>query len=313
MDLLDIIKTSVARFPIGFKNQGIDSVILHIERAEKYWKYAKERSDEAMFTDVIYRTNQAFEGALKEAYSVLANKDPSKSTPHEIEKYFENGKLLKDRVLASFSNYRKEWRNTSTHDYKLFFTEQEALLAIASVSTFCIILLEQILTKANEIYEKERVRNFSKKVIDSIENYNELPFEKKVFSLLVKSYEFMDLPNNRSVQEYEYLGLLTGFIEAVDPLLSVGIEVLLDNKSTERADLIVSSKDQKVLIEVKRNSLFRNYGDKAKDQILHYLSLSGINHGALMIYDEKATKGTSSTQEYLFDVGPKITYITPSL
>lgn len=78
MDLLKIIRSSVKRLPDGYKSSGVDAVILHIERAEKYWVNAKEDSDEIMFTDVIYRTNQAFEGALKEAYLVLAEKDPNK-------------------------------------------------------------------------------------------------------------------------------------------------------------------------------------------------------------------------------------------
>ncbi len=311
MDLLDIIQTAVSRFPDGYKNSGIDAVILHIERAEKYWKSAKEENDEIMFTDVIYRTNQAFEGALKEAYFVLAGKDPSQTTPHKIEQYFENGGILKDRVLTSLTNYRKEWRNTSTHDYKLFFTEQEALLAIASVSTFCIILLEQIITKANENYEKERAQSLSKQVLDSIENYNELPFEKKAFSLLSKSYEFMQLPDKQPIKEYEYLGLLSGFIEAVDPSITVASDVKLNSESGERADIILSSKDQKVLVELKRSSLLRHYGDKATSQVLHYLNVSGINNGALMLFDEKARKGTWSTQQTLFGDGPYVTYISP--
>ncbi|MBU1192451.1 MAG: GxxExxY protein [Gammaproteobacteria bacterium] len=311
MDLLDIIKTAVDRFPDGYKNSGIDAVILHIERAERYFRKAKEENDEIMFTDVIYRTNQAFEGALKEAYSILASKDPSKKTPREIEQYLENGKILKDRVIASLTNYRKEWRNTSTHDYKLFFTEQEALLAIASVSTFCIILLEQIITKANENYERERAKSLSKQVIDSIDNYNDLPFDKKVFSLLSKSYEFMHLPDKKSIKEYEYLGLLSGFIEAVDPSITVESDVRLNGESGERADLILSSDNKKVLVEIKRSSLLRHYGDKATGQVLHYMKISKINHGVLMIFDENSTKGVWHTQQTIFGDGPYVTYINP--
>ena len=47
------------------------------------------------------------------------------------------------------SRYRTEWRNPSTHDYKLDFDEDEALLAIASVCAFAIVLLDQITEKLN--------------------------------------------------------------------------------------------------------------------------------------------------------------------
>ena len=42
-----------------------------------------------MFNDVVYRTNQAFEGALKEAYVVLTGEAAGRKTPNDIEKYLE--------------------------------------------------------------------------------------------------------------------------------------------------------------------------------------------------------------------------------
>jgi hypothetical protein len=72
--------------------------------------------DETAFTDAIYRTNQAFEGSLKEAYRVLTGKNPLKLRPFDIETFFQEQRILRSRVLAQFSNYRTEWRNPATHD-----------------------------------------------------------------------------------------------------------------------------------------------------------------------------------------------------
>ena len=122
-------------------------MISHIEVAERHWLRAKKEREDTLFTDVIYRTNHAFEGALKEAYFILNGKDAAKKTPNEIERFLLENKIFKERVMALFTNYRTEWRNTSTHDYKLFFTEQEAFLAIVSVSAFVHILLDQMAEK----------------------------------------------------------------------------------------------------------------------------------------------------------------------
>jgi hypothetical protein len=75
---------------------------------------------------------------------VLAGKDPAKQRPYDIEKYLEQKAAFRQRVLAQFTNYRTEWRNPSTHDYKLDFDESEAFLAIVSVSAFACLLFDQI-------------------------------------------------------------------------------------------------------------------------------------------------------------------------
>lgn len=311
MDLRKILAEKSKRFPDGKIRPGIDAVIIHIERAEKYWLKAQSEEDDGLFTDVIYRTNQAFEGALKEAYSVLTGKDSSKLTPNQIEKHLEGNKLLNGRVLAAFTNYRTEWRNKSVHDYKLFFSEQESLLAITSVSAFCVILVDQMLMKASEEYEKDRAKEFSSAIINSIKDYSRLSLERKVASILVASYENLSLPTDRRILESEYIGLLTGFISAVDSNLAVQSEVLINKETRARADLVISLDNEKVLVEVKKSNHFKQYSNEADNEIFSLLSDSGTNHGILMLVDPHAKKGTFVTKPSLFDFGPSVTYVRP--
>src|SRR6266478_6573129 len=144
MDLLKILKNRVATLPDGEYTAGLSAVIKHVEVGTRHLKRAQRSKDDSAFTDAIYRSNQAFEGSLKEAYRVLAGKDPSRESPNSIASYLEKQNVLKPRVLAQFGNYRTEWRNPSTHDYKLKFDEDEALLAIVTVSAFAIVLMDQI-------------------------------------------------------------------------------------------------------------------------------------------------------------------------
>ncbi len=100
MNLLTLIQGKSKTLPPGCVITGIDAVVAHIERADAHWLRAKKDADDALFYfDVIYRTNQAFEGILKEAYSVLTFKDASKMNPYEIEEYFINKATFKEHVL----------------------------------------------------------------------------------------------------------------------------------------------------------------------------------------------------------------------
>jgi len=143
MNLLDILRSRSANLPEGEYTLGINAVVQHIDVATKHLLRGQETTDETAFTDAIYRTNQAFEGSLKEAYRVLAGKDPAHETANNIESYLQQQNLLRPRVLAQFTNYRREWRNPSTHDYRLDFDEDEALLAIVTVAAFAIVLIDQ--------------------------------------------------------------------------------------------------------------------------------------------------------------------------
>jgi hypothetical protein len=310
MDLTSIIREKRKSLPAGFNLDGLNAVLEHLARAEDYWNRARRDADEGLFTDVIYRTNQAFEGILKEAYSVLTNKDASRTTPHAIEEYLASSSVLKERVMAAFNNYRTEWRNKSTHDYKLFFSEQEALLAINSVSSFCVILLDQIIIKSVELAEKERVKRLADAVKQGIQDYESLDPYRKVVSLLVASYGRLQFPADRHLGTTEAIGLLSGFLEAVEPGIKVESEVSLGGTRDMRADLVVTLGGDKIILETKRTTSL----EKSKlneSQVFSYMKLAETRFGILMQIDDQAKEGESSTLNTLFDEGDVFTYVFP--
>ena len=145
MDLSKELKRKQETLKDLVSDGGIYAALRHIEIAERWFERARVEGDEDLFNDVIYRTNQAFEGMLKEAYTVLGQTDASNLTPHQIEQKLIAGGVFSERVTDLFRNYRQEWRNKSTHNHNLFFNAQEALLAIVSISAFSTILLDQII------------------------------------------------------------------------------------------------------------------------------------------------------------------------
>jgi hypothetical protein len=154
MDLLKILRSKIDILEEGDYIPGLKAVLLHIETASNHLDRGNTTDDETAFTDAIYHTNQAFEGSLKEAYRVLANKNPDRESPYKIEKFFEENNIFRQRVLAQFTNYRTEWRNPSSHDYKLDFDESESFLAIVSVAAFACLVLDQIIQEISYLQVK---------------------------------------------------------------------------------------------------------------------------------------------------------------
>lgn len=266
--------------------------MLHLEMAEKYLSRANQEGDENLFTDIIYRTNHAFEGILKEAYTVLAQEESHRKTPNEIEIFLANNDIFKSRVLDQFTNYRTAWRNPSTHDHKLFFTGQEAFLAIVSVSAFINILLDQIIEKSS--FEIERAETVSKsaEIKDSIESYDSLPLTEKVKNLLLQfsMHQFTDVINRSQISETQLVGMITGYIASVDPTLKIEKELLLSKSMGLRPDLVISKNDVSVIVEIKRAKPNEANIKMAENQLEAYLRHSGMRTGILFFFPRKNVK-----------------------
>ena len=229
MDLLKLLKDKSEYFTKKDSNSGISNVVTHIEIAEKHFENAKS-GDDYLFNDVIYRTNQAFEGILKEAYIIINGSIPNNITPHKIEKYFDDNNVLEERVLQLFINYRTEWRNKSTHDYKLYFSEQESLLAIVNISAFINILLDQMVEKKSYNTQISMLKSSSKPIISSKNLLDKTVEFLKLFSKTIPS--MMSGAAIPRISEREILGALNAYINNLDSSINVyhDYSIIKDNK-----------------------------------------------------------------------------------
>jgi len=274
MDILNLIRKKSQILQTHEKFMGLDAVITHIETAEKYLSRGKEEKDENFYTDVIYRTNHAFEGILKEAYTVFTDKNDTKITPYEIENYLASNNRFKQRVMDLFTNYRQEWRNPSTHDYQLFFSDQEAFLAIVSVSAFVNILLDQMIEQVNFKLEQERIRNYAQEIKERIEKYNSRELLDKVTQLLLAfSDELIKSMPIAPKNEAELLGMLSGFISSVDRSIQPNAQMFRLGTRVFEPDLSFSLEKENVIVEVKSAKSIKQNMVRAKNQLKSYLQL----------------------------------------
>jgi len=281
MDIAELLRKKIATLEDGDFMPGLRAVQLHIETAFRHLSRGQTLNDETAFTDAIYRTNQAFEGSIKEAYRVLAAQDPARKRPFEIENYLETNGVFRPRVLSQFTNYRTEWRNPSAHDYKLDFDESESFLAIVSVTAFACVLIDQIAERL--AFEK------SKAEAEAQKNQVERRMASDSTDLLsqtieaIKEYCAHHIPQHGSPQtEAQWIGSLHGFLASTLPnaLLKANAPIDFGSRHFE-TDLLVSLDQVRVVVELKQRYRESNYKN-ALYQVESYMMASGIEFGILL-------------------------------
>jgi hypothetical protein len=294
MDLVEILRERIDSAIVGEYTPGLRAVLQHVRVAVNHLQRGKSTADDAAFTDAIYRTNQAFEGSLKEAYRVLAGKDPAKVRPSDMEAFFQDKSDLRPRVLSQFTRYRTEWRNPSTHDYRLDFDEDEALLAIVSVCAFAIVLVDQMSEKMS--FERARAatespqggadasRSLADQVADALQQF--------VFPRATHI-------SGEPPRESEVIGALRGYLTSALSGVQVEGESQLTSERPHRADLMIALGDQRLVVEVKRGRLRAGRFLDSLAQLAAYMEVSATNEAILFVFDEKSKPPLTRTERLL--------------
>lgn len=282
--MVAIIKSVVDSLPESAHSLGLRSVLRHIDAAIAHLVRGQESLDDGAFTDAIYRTNQAFEGSVKEAYRVLANKDPAKLSPATIESYLEKGKFLRERVLIQLRRYRQEWRNPSTHDYNLDFDEDEAFLAIVSVSAFAKVLIDQI-AQSLAFAEAAAV---AEPVAAAAEAQLSVP---SAVLAAIQSISSRDISSPSAQRmEVQIVGALAGHLSKIE-----AFEISLEPGVTEggrvlRPDMLIRYQGEEWVVELKPNRRRTAARSYAMSQVLTYMSAAKTDNGILLLYEPGAAE-----------------------
>lgn len=287
MDLVDTLRKKIDVLDDGEYVPGLKAVLLHIETAFRHLSRGQDTDDDTAFTDAIYRTNQAFEGSIKEAYRVLADQEPAKKRPFDIENYLEQNHTFRSRVLSQLTTYRTEWRNPSTHDYKLDFDESEAFLAIVSVSAFACLLLDQIAERLSFKKSQAEAEVQKASLAAKLAESQDAELLVRVTELLAE-FCLQHLPHATSSikqSESQIIGALHGFLSSAAPEITVQTGARLDSKKSYRADLLLTRIDEKVVVEIKRRMLVQGYSNGIA-QVENYLLIGGIRSGVLLFLPE---------------------------
>ncbi len=290
--------TTLLNLNTDIKDILTSSVMVHIDRAERYYRQAKKQNDEQYYTDVVYRTNQAYEGMLKTAYLFFEGVVECNLNTYQLEEYFEGKQIFNDRVKKSFTFYRKFWRNTSVHDHELFFNRDDAFLAIVNVSAFIYILLNQILE-----YQSARIAKF----LLELENYEadsskDTPITDEIIIEQLK--QFYEFPKGDAITGNnmpQIIGAIKGYLEGK----LNGIEVITHYKGEDvlgyQPDIIINYNDNTLLIIEVKNEYTKQKLEFGYRQLKDYLFRSEVKRGVLYFYTDKKDTKYEINREWLHD------------
>lgn len=308
MDLLEIVRVQVNSLPGGPHQTGLKSVLRHIETAYRHLSRGQHDGDDSAYSDAIYRCNQAYEGSIKEAYRTLAEKDPQRARTFDIEQYLQQSNLFRPRVLSQFTTYRTEWRNPSTHDYNLDFDEDEAFLAIVSVSAFSKMLIDQIAEKLAFVSVRDDValqgdsgeaRIVGKSLIDEATS---------AFLSFLSEYAPSRLQAEPST-EAQLLGALSAYLASIDPEIEVRTNYVAKGPSRDfEIDMLVSRGKDSLIVELKRGTRGRNV-ESALNQLTSALQYSNIKAGILLIQGSARDRYHAERHDFRGDL--QLTVIAP--
>jgi hypothetical protein len=306
MDLGAELRTKIERLSLHHDVAGLRAALRHIEVAERHLDRGRKDREDDLFNDVVYRTNQAFEGMLKEAYAVFAKAEVGKMPAHKIEQALADDKKLYGRFAKAITRYREEWRNASTHDHRLLFSEQEALLAIVNVSAFAALLLDQIVETVISRQPHPEI-DFGPSFDSTFWKYKERPFIEQISVLLV-TFARGNHPKIFSESEAEMLGLLASVLRTLDLELGVEARPIVKNREP---DFVLRKRDDVALVEVKRSSSI-SYVRAAVDQVKHMLLDTDIRLGFVLVVPRSPGQIINTRLISQAPGDPKVVVIAPA-
>lgn len=291
MDTLEFLRTKAERLSVLMPKSGILAVLRHIEIGEQHFQRGRDEGNSDLFSDVIYRTNQAFEGSLRESYTILADQDPGNKRAFELESYFADNNIFQERVTDLFTNYRKKWRNPSTHDHLATFTEAEAFLALLSVTSFAGVLIDQMIERLAFDHEKKRLAEDSSNLQKEFEKHAGEPL---VDRLTIALQHFVSQRVLNEVQsEVELAANLSAYLASVLPSINTNQEPLLhDSQGAMRPDFLITEDNSNAVIELKRyKSWSQKMEQAANDQIRRYMNAVNAEVGVVLLVPVKDITG----------------------
>lgn len=295
MDIVELLENAIQALPAGDYSTGLNAIVRHVKAAIRHLERDRQEDPDTC-TDAIYRTNQAYEGSLKEAYRVLAGKDPSGLSPFQIEGYLESHNVVRPRVLTQLARYRQDYRNPSTHDYKLDFDDDEALLAIVSVCAFAKLLTNQIHSKlASETAQARAIARSPKSSRASLRSLG-----KNIATIC------LEYTNESSdVQWFEYERGLAASLETS----GFSTEVLIREEETSSIsiwDVVVKKGKSEFGIDVRMSHHTRPTADLVNVGYVHSWLVSKQVSGALIVL---RSRGRSGYHLYKGEASGKPVYI----
>ena len=199
----------------------------------------------------------------------------------------------------------------------MFFSEQESLLAIITVSAFVAVLLDQITDQLRVQQQQSAFLSQVPSITDNIANYPSLPFPEQIVELIKSFLTTSQSPafSGTTLHKESYLEMAMGdFLRDADQTISVVLEPALHiSTRVLRPDLLIQKNGATVVIEIKRASRRSISRDAGILQVLSYAKAVNAERAILVLIPDVPSAVTVETKEFKSTGNPTlVTEIYPA-
>lgn len=141
----------------------------------------------------------------------------------------------------------------SPHDYKLDFDEDEAFLAIVSVSAFTKVLVDQIVEALSYAQVSKDLQSRGHPISEA--NIQTNPLEERIVQRLLAfaNAYISSVPELNLNSERHLVGAIAAFINKEEPSANVNVEQRIEEEQNRHffADIVITEGTKAVIMEVK--------------------------------------------------------------
>jgi hypothetical protein len=274
MNLLDELEAKVALLGEHPTRAGFVSVVRHLEEAQRHYE-AGRGDDQERFTDSVYRTNQAYEGALRETWGVVGD-GRKKLRTVDLENELVDGDFLSERAKKLVELYRQEWRNPHAHEHRLRANEQDAFLGMVNILGATSVLLDQAIERLAkdattvEVDVGDPGEEFHSRLARALEEFAE------------DRANLERVPDGPLRPFAEVMGRLTAVLEANFPDAVISREVSLGAFAT--ADLYIRDGGSSAVVEVITSDPRAGHYQSAHAEMLRILEAQSSLGAAFVLF-----------------------------
>jgi hypothetical protein len=222
---------------------GVNAAIRALESAERYFVGGAAGAS-VDFTGAIQALNLAFEQMLRETHAAAFPAGNMKMDLASVEQALDAANILPRRVVEIVPNYRRAWRNKSSHDATQSFSKQDATVAIAAVSALSVTLLDAIVELVREARRSARLKEEPATQVST----QSASLVSDVCATLTEFLRIGDKPRIHRADDQDVRGEVREFLHAVAADLQMSVRG--PARPRNRSDLLLRRGSEKLVVEL---------------------------------------------------------------
>ena len=280
MNPIELLNLKIITISSPQLRMGLSKIVSHLLSSFRHYNDHSTQD----YNDVVYRTNQAFEGILKETYRFLHGKDPDNLKLYEIEDYLRKERGL-IATIDTAKQYRTKFRNKSAHDYSQEYSKKEALICLFTVAAIVCNLTDAIIDHIEEEDNNAIREKIAPRILNNYSKSSSVSSSVLLTIEILKefaSYAYLEV-TDPDIDEHQLILRFSSFVNLLDMDLKVHHISNLNTDSIMYPSLILrASNGDLVAVDITRKKQTEWQSLLSVRRMKHFFNLSNSKDGVIL-------------------------------